>query len=928
MSKNKQSKLGFDDPNQKAGPVECFGKTFESDKARREHYLNLLAEQLKDPEFRKTPGFPLGTDEAILRMSDPPYYTACPNPFLKEFVRVHGRPYDLKEAYRREPFAVDVSVGKTDQLYRAHGYHTKVPHLAIVPSILHYTNPGDVILDGFCGSGMTGVAAQWCGTAPTDYRRELEDDWTQAGYEAPEWGARRAILGDLGPAATFITANYNIPFDVDEFSIAAQRILDQVENELGWMYETTHTDSKTRGRINYTVWSEVFSCPECGGEVVYLNEALDIATKKVLSNFPCPQCNASLTRRAINRLNVATFDPALGKNIQQPKRVPILVNYSVGGKKFDKYIDDDDLSILQRIQAYPFPDAAPTISMMNISEDGAAWGDEWRAGVASFTHIHHLFLYRQLIALSEIWKRLMQVKDRRIRLFCAYLFEQAIPGMSLMNRFAPTHFSQVNRYMSGRIRTLSQHSECSPWYILDGKLDRLRKAFARRVSIPEHAFITTGTCSNFLVQTNSVDYIFTDPPFGDNFAYSELNFIPESWHGVFTNQAPEAIVSSFQDKKTHDYQQLMYDCFCEYYRVLKPGRWMTVVFSNSANSIWHAIQEAIGAAGFVVADVRTLDKKQGTFNQVHGVSVNQDLIISAYKPTEALTENFQLGATSVGSVWSFITEHLGNVPVFVGKDRKADIVAERTPQMLHDRMIAFFVQHGVAVPISGPAFFSGLDERYPKRDGMYFLHDQVSEYDRKRTTVSELQQLDLFVTDEASATQWVRQQLHSKPQSFQDLQPQFMQQLQSWAKHEKTIELKEILELNFFCYQGDGSVPSQIHSHLSTNFKDLRKLDKEDAKLKAKAMGRWYVPDPNKEGDLERFRLRTLLNEFEEYRLSPSRKIKQFRTEAVRAGFKNCYDEQDYQTIVDIAAKLPEQVIQEDEKLLMYYDVATMRLGD
>ncbi len=227
-------------------PVECLGQTFENDSARREHYLKLLEEKLKDPEFRKTPGFPQGADEAILRMSDPPYYTACPNPFMEEFVRVHGRPYDQEEAYDREPFAVDVSVGKTDQLYKAHGYHTKVPHLAIVPSILHYTKPGDLVLDGFSGSGMTGVAAQWCGTAPLDYRRKLEDEWKQAGYKAPKWGARRVVLNDLAPAATFISANYNIPFDVAAFAEAAQRILEEVDDELGWMYETTHTDGKTR----------------------------------------------------------------------------------------------------------------------------------------------------------------------------------------------------------------------------------------------------------------------------------------------------------------------------------------------------------------------------------------------------------------------------------------------------------------------------------------------------------------------------------------------------------------------------------------------------------------------------------------------------------------------------------------------------------
>jgi len=71
-----------------------------------------------------------------------------PEPFLEEFVKLYGRPYDPNEHYHREPFAVDVSEGKTDPLYKAHGYHTKVPNLAIVPSILHYTKPGDIVLDG------------------------------------------------------------------------------------------------------------------------------------------------------------------------------------------------------------------------------------------------------------------------------------------------------------------------------------------------------------------------------------------------------------------------------------------------------------------------------------------------------------------------------------------------------------------------------------------------------------------------------------------------------------------------------------------------------------------------------------------------------------------------------------------------------------
>ena len=99
-----------------SGRVECLGVTFDSEDARRQHFLARLREKLKDPAFRKIPGSPIATDEDILRLSDPPYFTVCPNPFLEEFVRHHARPFDPSEVYRREPFAVDVSVGKTDPL--------------------------------------------------------------------------------------------------------------------------------------------------------------------------------------------------------------------------------------------------------------------------------------------------------------------------------------------------------------------------------------------------------------------------------------------------------------------------------------------------------------------------------------------------------------------------------------------------------------------------------------------------------------------------------------------------------------------------------------------------------------------------------------------------------------------------------------------
>ena len=234
-----------------------------------------------------------------------------------------------------------------------------MPHLAIVPSILHYTQPGDVVFDGFCGSGMTGVAAQWCGAAPPAYRRTLEQHWKAEEREPPAWGARRVILGDLSPAATFIAANYNIPFDVSAFHAAAGRLLAEVEAEVGWMYETCDTDGRSTGRINYTVWSEVFSCPDCTGEIVFLDEALDQASGRTRTEFPCPHCAVKLKKDRLVRSFETLSDPASGQPWKRIRLRPVLIDYRVGDARYQKEPDAADLAILDRVAGLPLPPEVP-----------------------------------------------------------------------------------------------------------------------------------------------------------------------------------------------------------------------------------------------------------------------------------------------------------------------------------------------------------------------------------------------------------------------------------------------------------------------------------------------------------------------------------------------------------------------------------------
>ncbi len=121
---------------------------------------------------------------------------------------------------------------------------------------------------------------------------------------------------------------------------------------------------------------------------------------------------------------------------------------------------------------------------------------------------------------------------------------------------------------------------------------------------------------------------------------------------------------------------------------------------------------------------------------------------------------------------------------------------------------------------------------------------------------------------------------------------------------------------------------SQIRSYLSSNFKKLYSLPKDDERLQAKVKDRWHIPDPNKAGDLEKLRERALLREFEEHRESKQRRLKVFHLKAVRAGFKKAWQERDYATIIAVARKIPENVLQKDPKLLMWYDQALTRLGE
>lgn len=965
--------LFANEPNASYGTTEVFGQSFDSATDRREHFRSELDAALDEIEtvlggtdfssvddtaqkilalqhwpvpseewahglaadmadgegdlhrrWKDVVGFPEGDRQRILDLSDPPFFTLCPNPFLARFVEHYGSEYQMDEDnYDRDPFAYDVGEGTGDWLYQAHTYVTKVPHKAIMRYLLHYTDPGDVILDGFAGSGMAGVASRMCAVADQETRAVINEERAERDLPQAEWGYRYPVLSDLGPTATLIGANFNLPFDLSSFLETGKAILDTLDEEVGWMYETKHHDGRT-GTINYTVWSQILGCPECGTEVSFY----DVAMKddgRLRDDFPCPSCGAMLSKNSMDRLFETQIDPVTGEPTKQLKRTPVLINYTVEGERLEKVPDEDDLNLVEQIEEIPLPSTVPTAELpyMHMTHERAVMDD---FGVS---HVHQFYLPRAAQSLGRLWGMVEEVEEDRLRNMLFFWIDQAIWGLSVLNRYQPTHRSQTNRQLTGVYYIGALHAEVTPRYNLSSKIEkRLKSAFSEVADLDYSASVSTGNAATLGIPDNSIDFVFTDPPFGKNKFYADLNFLTEAWYGVVTNPGEEAIVDPAKSKDLRDYQAKMQRCFAEYYRVLKPSRWMTMVFQNSHNRVWHAIQEALQQAGFIVADIRTLDKQHRSYRQVTSDAAKQDLVISCYKPSGSLTEAFALKAGSEDAAWEFVRTHLDQLPVFVGSDGEAETIAERLPYLLYDRMVAFHVQRGVTVPLSNAEFRQGLEQRFSKRDGMYFLPSQTAQYDRKRMETQEMCQLTLVVKDEQSAIQWLRQALDEEPRTRQQLHPDFTQEVTGWDKSEEPLELKTLLEENFLQYDGTGDVPSQIRDALVQAHPELRDLDTDNDRLQSEAENRWYVPDPDKAEDVEQMRRKELLKIFEEYRASSANTLKTFRSEAVRAGFQAAWQNGNYRTILEVAHKIKDDIIEEDPKLLMYRDQAEMRVED
>lgn len=861
--------------------VICLGKEFKSDDERREYFRNELFTKL--PELKKIEGFPIGEDEDIIALSDPPYYTACPNPWLNDFIaewekekeNISSREEDFQVDV---PYASNVSEGKNNPIYMAHSYHTKVPHPAIMRYILHYTQPGDIVFDGFAGTGMTGVAAKFCNQPDNENKYAIEEDYLKLFGIKPLWGVRKSICGDLSPIASFISYNYNDPIDSIEFRSTINEIINKVKGKFLWLYETLHNDGK-KGIINYIIWSDVYICSICNSEINFWDSAIDHEEGIVCEEFKCKKCKTIHTKKTVTDSVITVYNNYKKKPFSTKKRIPVLINYTFNGKRYDKVPDANDIASQRKIEDLTIDTWFPLNEIIE--------GDEIGRLKNELVHdVSELFPKRSLIILSEL------VKYSNVSNRLHILLTSILQNSSWLYRWRANGKGGTT---SGTYYICATPQENNIFNQLDRKLKDFVSAFNLAKSNNRYSAIYTCSSTSLNVADASVDYIFTDPPFGANIMYSELNFMWEAWLKVVTNNTMEAIESKFQGKSTLDYQNLMQECFVELYRILKPNKWMSVEFSNTSAAVWNGIQIALQRAGFIIANVAGLDKKQGSFKAVTTpTAVKQDLVISCYKPSLKFENKIKTARGEV-AIWDFVYEHLHHLPIHIKEENKTTALIERSPKILFDRLVTYYFIND-SVPIDAKEFQEGLKQRFIERDGMFFTSVQAAEYDEKKALSPELVQWSIFVANESDAIEWLKDRLRKDSQKYQDIMPDFRIATQSLRKGDTLPELQEILNESF--------------------------IQESD--------GRWRTPDPNEAKDREALRSKVLLKEFNGYVLAISqpkaKKLKEVRVEALRAGYKNCWEQKDFKTIVTLGDMIPQNILLEDEQLLMYYDIAKDRI--
>ena len=491
---------------------------------------------------------------------------------------------------RDEAFLDPISAGKNTYTYDAHTYHTKVPPQGIANVMKAYLPQGGLVLDPFGGSGMTAVAARYLGCD--------------------------VILNELSPAACFIAHNFTRVVDINEFNSAVDQIVETLRHLRSSLYTTECRECGSEVEQLYTVWSYTLECNHCGEPFVVWEHCRkygqSVREHKLLRKFPCPSCGIEVIKSNLRRLGQSPV--FLGYRCCSGNKI---VEHEPTNKDLAKIADAE--RILNR-----YVGQFPTMSLPN----GVNLNQPRRHGIDT---IAKLYSPRNLVACSAIWHEIRRVEDPELSAAVGFVFTSLYQRVTRLSEY---------RFWGGSGNMANFNvphifNESNVFVTFERKAKSIADHYcATAMGYTGRCAIRTGSATDLsFISNESIDLIFTDPPFGANINYSEMNLLWESWIGHFTNPDPEAIVNRVHGKDVAKYEELMTQSLTEAYRVLRLGHWMVLVFMNSSEKVWRAVRNAIEKSGFIVEKVGIFDKQHGTFKQfVSANATGADLMIHCRKP--------------------------------------------------------------------------------------------------------------------------------------------------------------------------------------------------------------------------------------------------------------------------------------------------------
>ena len=489
--------------------------------------------------------------------------------------------------------------------YNTFPYPTKISPEAIAVYIASATNPDDTVLDAFAGSGSTGIAALLA-EHPTEKMQETAN----ALGVGPIWGKRNAILYEIGTYAAFATKTITNRLTAAEYARAVDDFIKKAEKLASGMYAAKSPDGRD-GYIRYAIWTEVLICPECDAEIEYFKNGTSRNPATFYDKIECPHCHRTSLVEAMSFATEEHYDKLLKKTILRKKRRIAWVYGTSGKENWDRIATEDDIALVQKLEK----EFSPSDDPRKIE-----WGDLHRAGYHfGISHLHHFYTSRNYLVMSELWKLAECYPEREANALKLLLLSYNGAHCTLMTRIVAKHDSRdfvLTGAQSGVLYISKLPVEKN---ILLG-LRRKAKPFQEAYKMLENCHGTVevrNISSEFMSEPDkSIDFVFTDPPFGDFIPYAEVNQINELWLPAVTERSSEVIISAAQNKDVDTYRNMLARVFGEIRRVTKDDRPIAVVFHAAKAAVWGAFSEVIQISGLEIKQSSFLDKTQASFKQV------------------------------------------------------------------------------------------------------------------------------------------------------------------------------------------------------------------------------------------------------------------------------------------------------------------------